>query len=581
VSQAVTSSIISSQPNVLPAVVSVPAIVPTNSSPVIANSSEAGAPEIVEEELTRRTRSRAAKPKAAAPKRAIRARAAKGYQAETASILAQEEIELVAALIVSDNPECHGANSKPAEQIVEIKLDTLEPAVSVEVDKTIRAADAQMKQDSQPCEEAEPVLPKRATRGKVAAVEKNEKSINGQKLAAKGKRKLRTRKAGFDQMDEVQEEEPTRAQLEQIEKQMQEQTKKAELIAQEKLLEAKLAEESRLAANQAARDKAEIERLEKEHFAKEQEQAERAKTLERACTLERERLAEEQRDQAQLELRLAEEKEKAEAEERILKQQIEQKRVEADERQREEAELKLQEAHRLHEEAERIRIQEQSERRRELLSEQERLEQEMLKREKLEKVRAMQDKLSRHRAEQEKAGRDREKKRLENDRLKKEMLEKKLDQEKVDRERADRERLESGEQERLLRIRTMPDIIVTVPKVDSTIFSGTVISPPQNTTPSALSKRMIQSITERLGAPVGTTNSPIGPPPLLSSLLLSPLECSQPPLPPLMPSPLRSQKPFVAIDHKASGIVKGLTQQFEQAAADSRKDKMVTNRYNI
>ncbi|WAX72189.1 S6 family peptidase [Gallibacterium anatis] len=181
-------------------------------------------------------------------------------------------------------------------------------------------------------------------------------------------------------------------------------------------LQAKQAEQERLAKEQAEQERLAQEQAEQERLAKERAEQERL-AKERA---EQERLAKERAEQE----RLA--KERAE-QERLAKERAEQERL-AQERAEQERLAK--------ERAEQERLAKER-------AEQERLAQERAEQERLAKERAEQERLAKERAEQERLAKER----AEQERLAKERAE----QERLAKERAEQERLakERAEQERL------------------------------------------------------------------------------------------------------------------------------------
>ncbi|MGY6772319.1 S6 family peptidase [Gallibacterium sp. ZY190522] len=201
-------------------------------------------------------------------------------------------------------------------------------------------------------------------------------------------------------------------------------------------LQAKQAEQERLAKEQAEQERLAKERAEQERLAKEQAEQERL-AKERA---EQERLAKERAEQERLAKERAEQErlaqERAE-QERLAKERAEQERL-AKERAEQERLAK--------EQAEQERLAKEQ-------AEQERLAKEQAEQERLAKERAEQERLAKERAEQERLAKERaEQERLAKEQAEQERLAKEqAEQERLAKERAEQERLakEQAEQERL------------------------------------------------------------------------------------------------------------------------------------
>ncbi|WIM80504.1 S6 family peptidase [Gallibacterium anatis] len=216
-------------------------------------------------------------------------------------------------------------------------------------------------------------------------------------------------------------------------------------------LQAKQAEQERLAKEQAEQERLAKEQAEQERLAKERAEQERA---------EQERLAKERAEQERAEQeRLA--KERAEQEraeqERLAKERAEQERLAKERAEQERLAQERAEQERLAKErAEQERLaQERAEQERlaKERAEQERLAQERAEQERLAKERAEQERLAKERAEQERLAKERaEQERLAKERAEQERLaQERAEQERLAKERAEQERLaqERAEQERL------------------------------------------------------------------------------------------------------------------------------------
>ncbi|MFU2135608.1 S6 family peptidase [Gallibacterium anatis] len=221
-------------------------------------------------------------------------------------------------------------------------------------------------------------------------------------------------------------------------------------------LQAKQAEQERLAKEQAEQERLAKEQAEQERLAKEQAEQERL-AKEQA---EQERLAKERAEQERLAKERAEQerlaKERAE-QERLAKERAEQERLAKERAEQERLAQERAEQERLAKErAEQERLaQERAEQERlaKERAEQERLAQERAEQERLAKERAEQERLAKERAEQERLAKERaEQERLAQERAEQERLAKeRAEQERLAQERAEQERLakERAEQERL------------------------------------------------------------------------------------------------------------------------------------
>ncbi|WP_335807932.1 S6 family peptidase [Gallibacterium anatis] len=215
-------------------------------------------------------------------------------------------------------------------------------------------------------------------------------------------------------------------------------------------LQAKQAEQERLAKEQAEQERLAKEQAEQERLAKEQAEQERL-AKEQA---EQERLAKERAEQERLAQERAEQerlaKERAE-QERLAKERAEQERLAKERAEQERLAKERAEQERLAKErAEQERLAQER-------AEQERLAQERAEQERLAKERAEQERLAKERAEQERLAKERaEQERLAKERAEQERLAKeRAEQERLAKERAEQERLaqERAEQERLAKER--------------------------------------------------------------------------------------------------------------------------------
>ena len=211
-------------------------------------------------------------------------------------------------------------------------------------------------------------------------------------------------------------------------------------------LQAKQAEQERLAKEQAEQERLAKERAEQERLAKERAEQERL-AKERA---EQERLAKERAEQERLAQERAEQErlaqERAE-QERLAKERAEQERLAKERAEQERLAKEQAEQERLAQErAEQERLAKER-------AEQERLAQERAEQERLAKERAEQERLAKERAEQERLAKEQaEQERLAKERAEQERLAKeRAEQERLAKERAEQERLakEQAEQERL------------------------------------------------------------------------------------------------------------------------------------
>ena len=230
------------------------------------------------------------------------------------------------------------------------------------------------------------------------------------------------------------------AEQERLAKERAEQERLAQEQAEQERLAKERAEQERLAQERAEQERLAQERAEQERLAKERAEQERL-AKERA---EQERLAQERAEQERLAKERAEQerlaKERAE-QERLAKEQAEQERL-AKERAEQERLAK--------ERAEQERLAKER-------AEQERLAKERAEQERLAKERAEQERLAQEQAEQERLAKERaEQERLAKERAEQERLAKEqAEQERLAKERAEQERLaqEQAEQERLAKER--------------------------------------------------------------------------------------------------------------------------------
>ena len=227
-----------------------------------------------------------------------------------------------------------------------------------------------------------------------------------------------------------------RAEQERLAKERAEQERLAQERAEQERLAKERAEQERLAQEQAEQERLAKERAEQERLAQERAEQERL-AQERA---EQERLAKEQAEQE----RLA--KERAE-QERLAKERAEQERLAKERAEQERLAKERAEQERLAKErAEQERLAKER-------AEQERLAKERAEQERLAKERAEQERLAKERAEQERLAKEQaEQERLAKERAKQERLAKeRAEQERLAQERAEQERLakEQAEQERL------------------------------------------------------------------------------------------------------------------------------------
>ncbi|WIM85266.1 S6 family peptidase [Gallibacterium anatis] len=215
-------------------------------------------------------------------------------------------------------------------------------------------------------------------------------------------------------------------------------------------LQAKQAEQERLAKEQAEQERLAKEQAEQERLAKERAEQERL-AKERA---EQERLAKERAEQERLAKEQAEQerlaKERAE-QERLAQERAEQERLAKERAEQERLAQERAEQERLAKErAEQERLAQER-------AEQERLAKEQAEQERLAKERAEQERLAKERAEQERLAKEQaEQERLAKERAEQERLAKeRAEQERLAKERAEQERLakEQAEQERLAKER--------------------------------------------------------------------------------------------------------------------------------
>ena len=226
------------------------------------------------------------------------------------------------------------------------------------------------------------------------------------------------------------------AEQERLAKEQAEQERLAKEQAEQERLAKERAEQERLAKERAEQERLAQERAEQERLAKERAEQERL-AQERA---EQERLAQERAEQERLAKERAEQerlaKERAE-QERLAKERAEQERLAKERAEQERLAKERAEQERLAKErAEQERLAKER-------AEQERLAQERAEQERLAKERAEQERLAKERAEQERLAKER----AEQERLAKERAE----QERLAQEQAEQERLaqEQAEQERL------------------------------------------------------------------------------------------------------------------------------------
>ena len=236
------------------------------------------------------------------------------------------------------------------------------------------------------------------------------------------------------------------AEQERLAKEQAEQERLAQERAEQERLAKERAEQERLAQEQAEQERLAQERAEQERLAKERAEQERL-AKERA---EQERLAQERAEQERLAKERAEQerlaKERAE-QERLAKERAEQERLAKERAEQERLAKERAEQERLAKErAEQERLAKER-------AEQERLAKERAEQERLAKERAEQERLAQERAEQERLAQERaEQERLAQERAEQERLAKeRAEQERLAKERAEQERLakERAEQERL------------------------------------------------------------------------------------------------------------------------------------
>ncbi|MEH8030189.1 S6 family peptidase [Gallibacterium anatis] len=237
-----------------------------------------------------------------------------------------------------------------------------------------------------------------------------------------------------------------RAEQERLAKERAEQERLAKERAEQERLAQERAEQERLAQERAEQERLAKERAEQERLAKERAEQERL-AKERA---EQERLAKERAEQERLAQERAEQerlaKERAE-QERLAKERAEQERLAKERAEQERLAKERAEQERLAKErAEQERLAKER-------AEQERLAKERAEQERLAKERAEQERLAKERAEQERLAKERaEQERLAKERAEQERLAKeRAEQERLAKERAEQERLakERAEQERL------------------------------------------------------------------------------------------------------------------------------------
>ncbi|MEH8138368.1 S6 family peptidase [Gallibacterium anatis] len=240
------------------------------------------------------------------------------------------------------------------------------------------------------------------------------------------------------------------AEQERLAKEQAEQERLAKEQAEQERLAKEQAEQERLAQERAEQERLAKERAEQERLAKERAEQERL-AKERA---EQERLAKERAEQERLAKERAEQerlaKERAE-QERLAKERAEQERLAKERAEQERLAKERAEQERLAKErAEQERLAQER-------AEQERLAQERAEQERLAKERAEQERLAKERAEQERLAKERaEQERLAKERAEQERLAKeRAEQERLAKERAEQERLaqERAEQERLAKER--------------------------------------------------------------------------------------------------------------------------------
>ncbi|MFU2055550.1 S6 family peptidase [Gallibacterium anatis] len=236
------------------------------------------------------------------------------------------------------------------------------------------------------------------------------------------------------------------AEQERLAKEQAEQERLAQERAEQERLAQERAEQERLAKERAEQERLAQERAEQERLAKERAEQERL-AKERA---EQERLAQERAEQERLAKERAEQerlaKERAE-QERLAKERAEQERLAKERAEQERLAKERAEQERLAKErAEQERLAKER-------AEQERLAKERAEQERLAKERAEQERLAKERAEQERLAKERaEQERLAKERAEQERLAKeRAEQERLAQERAEQERLakERAEQERL------------------------------------------------------------------------------------------------------------------------------------
>ena len=240
------------------------------------------------------------------------------------------------------------------------------------------------------------------------------------------------------------------AEQERLAKEQAEQERLAQERAEQERLAKERAEQERLAQEQAEQERLAQERAEQERLAKERAEQERL-AKERA---EQERLAQERAEQERLAKERAEQerlaKERAE-QERLAKERAEQERLAKERAEQERLAKERAEQERLAKErAEQERLAKER-------AEQERLAKERAEQERLAKERAEQERLAKERAEQERLAKERaEQERLAKERAEQERLaQERAEQERLAQERAEQERLaqERAEQERLAKER--------------------------------------------------------------------------------------------------------------------------------
>ncbi|MFU2074265.1 S6 family peptidase [Gallibacterium anatis] len=240
------------------------------------------------------------------------------------------------------------------------------------------------------------------------------------------------------------------AEQERLAKEQAEQERLAQERAEQERLAQERAEQERLAKERAEQERLAQERAEQERLAKERAEQERL-AKERA---EQERLAQERAEQERLAKERAEQerlaKERAE-QERLAKERAEQERLAKERAEQERLAKERAEQERLAKErAEQERLAKER-------AEQERLAKERAEQERLAKERAEQERLAKERAEQERLAKERaEQERLAKERAEQERLAKeRAEQERLAQERAEQERLaqERAEQERLAKER--------------------------------------------------------------------------------------------------------------------------------